>query len=126
MKTVSFSGLCDALSSKVLVSPRIARRFILKGIDARFAVGCENKLKLRFYYSRDDEAPTSGEPSGVSMLSDYGQVDYIVGDQDSKYLLHEVEVEEAGSYLKVYAVNDDYYDHAVDVQMYIEPMESEA
>jgi len=33
---------------------------------------------------------------------------------------HEVKFNERGSYLKVYAYNTDYYDHAINVQMMIE------
>jgi len=122
MKTVSFYGTCSALSSLVLVSPRIGTPFVLKQIHVRFPVGCENKVLLRFYVAIDDYAPSSGAPSGVSLLSDYGQVDYVVGDGDEKKLENEVEVAEGGAFLKVYAVNKDYYGHDLDVQMYIEPL----
>jgi hypothetical protein len=38
-------------------------------------------------------------------------------------LLHEVDVNESGTYLKVYAKNDDFSDHGVDVQVTIDTRE---
>lgn len=123
MKTVSFFGACQARSEKVLVTPRITYPYVVRKIHCRFALGCENKLKLRFYVSRDKDAPSSGPPNGYSMLREHGQVDFIVGDNDEKNLEHEVEVVEQGTWLKVYAENSDYFDHQVDVQMTIEEKE---
>ena len=123
MKTIAFFGTCEARSTKVLVSLRISRPFRLKGIHAKFPSGCENLVALRFYAANDDEAPSSGAPSGLSMLADYGQVDYVVGDGDTKRMEHEVEIDFGGSYLKVYANNTDFWPHGVDVQMFIEDLE---
>lgn len=123
MKTISFFGMCALSASKVLVSKHIGHPFMLKHISGRFAQGCNNLLKLRFYTSLDNNAPATGAPSGVSMLRDNGQVDYIVGNDDTKELKHELEVTEAGSFLKVYAVNSDTFEHSIDVQMTIEELE---
>lgn len=121
MKTVSFNGVCSARSTVVLTTPRITHPYKIVRIHCRFPVGCINELRLRFYTSPDDDVPSSGPPNGVSMLREYGHVDYVVGDGDSKSMDHDLDVAESNSWLKVYAVNDDYYDHAVDVQMTLEP-----
>ena len=121
MKTVSFNGVCPARSSLVLSTPRITHPYGITRIHVRFPVGCINELKLRFYTSPDDDVPSTGPPNGASMLREYGQVDFIVGDGDSKNMEHDLDVDESNTWLKVYAVNDDYYDHEVDVQMTIEP-----
>jgi len=122
MKTVAFYGTVSANSEVTLVSPRIATPFCVRRILVCFAPGCENLVFLRFFYSLGSDAPSSGAPSGVNILSDYGQVDYIVGDDVLKDLEHEVEVPGGGAYLKVYADNDDAYPHSIDVQMFIEPL----
>lgn len=122
MKTVSFSGTCAARSTKVLVTPRIGHPYLIDKIHARFPIGCDDKMKLRFYVSTDDNAPAAGAPSDISMLRDYGHVDYITGDGDVKDMKHNLEVAEAGTYLKVFAENADYYPHLIDVQIYIEPI----
>ena len=121
MKTISFVGECDARSKIVLVSKRINHAYTLKRIVANFEQGASQEMKLRFYKSLDDHAPTTGEPSGTSILRDYGQVDYVIGEASEKQMEHELEVDEKGSYLKVYADNRDFFAHLVDVQMYIEP-----
>lgn len=123
MKVVTFHGTCAAAASVVLVSQRISTPFKLKNISARFAQGCNNLLALRFYNGDDSDAPAAGPPNGISMLRDYGQVDYIVGNDDTKSLDHDLNVEESGTFLKVYAVNTDPFVHSVDVQMTIKELE---
>ena len=120
MKTITFFGTCSAGASKVLVSKRIGHPYNLKHIDARFAQGCNNLLALRFYKSMDNNAPAAGEPEDVSILRDYGQVDYVVGNDDTKRMDHDLEVSESGSFVKVYAVNTDTFDHSIDVQIRID------
>ncbi len=120
MKTISFVVDCGARSKIVLVSKRINHAYMLKRIVANFEQGASQEMKLRFYVSLDEHAPTTGEPSGTSILRDYGQVDYVVGEASQKRMDHDLEVSEKGSYLKVYADNQDFFAHLVDVQMYIE------
>ena len=120
MKTVSFFGVCALSAELTLVSKRIGHPYRIKHISTRFAPGCNNLMPLRFYTSLDDQAPATGEPSGISMLRDYGQVDYVTGNADTKEMDHELEVNEAGSYLKVYAVNADTFEHSVNVQITIQ------
>jgi len=124
MKTIAFFGTVEARSVKTLVCGRLSRPYIFKGLDAKFPSGCENLVRLRFYISPDDSAPASGAPSGSSILEESGQVDYIVGDGDTKRLLHEVIVDFGGTFLKVYAENNDFWPHGIDVQMYLEELEA--
>jgi len=120
LKTVTFYGVCLARAELTLVSKRIGTPFRLKGIHATFPLGCINLLLLRFFTASDNEGPAAGQPNGVNLLRDFGQVDYVVGDDTKKEILHELEVAEAGTYLKVHGENQDYFDHAVDVQILIE------
>jgi hypothetical protein len=120
IKVVSFHGTCSASDVKTLVSKRIGTPFVVKEISARFAQGCNNMLAVRIYTSGDSDAPAAGQPSGVSLLRDYGQADYIVGNDDTKEMRHEVEVDEGGTYLKVHGTNTDAFDHTLDVQVEIE------
>jgi len=119
MKVVSFFGTVAANSEKVLVSPRIATPYVVKEISARFAQGCNNLVINKFYIASDNHAPASGEPSGTSLLADYGQVDYVSGNDDTKRMRHEVAVGQGGTYLKVYAENSDSFEHSIDVQIEI-------
>jgi hypothetical protein len=120
LKTIPFFGTCLARGELTLVSKRIATPYQLHTLHVCFPAGTINLLAMRFYTSSDNEAPAAGAPNGVSILRDYGQVDYLIGDGTDKDLQHQVSVAEAGTYLKVYAVNTDFFDHVVDVQITIE------
>jgi hypothetical protein len=123
MKTVSFYGSCPASSELTLVSPLISHPFEIKRIKARFTQGSNNLMKLKFFISPDSDAPASGEPNGMNLLADYGQVDYIVGNNDTKEIEHNVVQPEGNYTLKVYANNEDTFEHDIDVQMTIKELE---
>lgn len=119
-KTLMFAGTCSARSVLTLVSQRITRRYRTRQITCRFPVGTLNLLTLTPYLSGDDEAPAAGAPAGIKLLQDYGQVASIRADGEQIVLDHMVSPDTAGSYLKIYAVNTDFYAHAVDVDITIE------
>ncbi len=121
IKAVSFYGTCPALSEITLVSKRISSPFITKEVQAHFALNTNRLLELDFYISLDDQAPSSDRPTGMSFFSEYGQIDYITGDNETKRLRHSSIITEGGSFLKVYAKNNDNFDHTIDVQIIIEP-----
>jgi len=122
MKTLSFFGTCGAGAEKCLASGKIQYPFRLVKIRAKFAAGCENLLKLRFFACLSDDEPSSGTPEGVSLLADNSYVDYLVGEADAKDLEHDVEVPEGNMYLVVHGENGDFFDHQMDVQLGIEPL----
>jgi hypothetical protein len=59
-------------------------------------------------------------PTGEDLLSIYGQVPYLVGDDERKEFPHEILVRRAGTYLKVYANNIDTFPHTLDAQIVID------
>lgn len=120
MKTVSFFGTCSARSTKVLVSGRITHKYEIKKIRASFAAGCFNNLRLEFMVSADDSAPETGKPGGVSLLADYGQVEFVVGNDEDMVMEHSLVVDYGGSFIKVYADNLGYTDQDISVQITIE------
>jgi hypothetical protein len=115
MKTVSFFGSCDALAGKTLVSKRFACPYITKRFRITFNLGCNDLLKIRIIISNDNYIPELVQPEGASIFADQGQVDYVVGDNDQIIVEHDVHVDQAGSYIKVYAWNDDIFNHAIKV-----------
>jgi len=119
-KTLMFAGTCPARGEVTLVSQRISRPFRTRRFSVRFPVGCINLLAVSFYMAQDDEAPAAGRPSGISILQDYGQVGLVRGDGVQIVLDHVVAGVAAGAYIKVYASNGDFFDHAVDVDIEIE------
>lgn len=119
-KTMMFAGTCAARSVLTLVSQRITRPFRTRQITIRFAPGCSNLMALTFFAAGDDQAPTTGKPSGISLLQDYGQVDSVRGDGVQIVLNHVIHAATGGVYLKIHASNTDWYDHAIDCDIEIE------
>ena len=124
MKTVSFYQSCPANSELTLVSKNISRPFMVTRIRARFTLGTNNLMQLKFFISPDADAPATGEPLGSNLLEEYGHVDYIIGNNDTKDLLHDARCPDGNYRLKVYANNSDSYEHDVDVQITIIDLES--
>ncbi len=122
MKTISFYGPCAASGEVTLVSQQISEPFRVVGSRCKFADGCGNKVRLEFLVAPDGDAPASGRPNGASILADYGQVPYVCGNDEEIILHHDVEVPEGNSWVKVYAVNLDFFAHDVLAQVFIEPM----
>ena len=120
VKTIAFFGTCLANSTKVLASHSISSPFVLTEIKASFALNTNRLLKLSFFISPDETEQTTGEPTGLNLLGEYGQVDYITGDDESKFLKHNASQPTHPTWLKVYAVNIDDFNHTIDVQMTIE------
>lgn len=119
-KTVSFVGSVPLRDEIVFVSARISTPFRMTRIVSTFALGQNNLVQLSFFIATDPDAPSSGIPSGNSVLKDYGQVDYVVGEDTQLDMSHSVREVQAGAWLKVRAVNADFFEHAVNVQMTIE------
>lgn len=117
--TLPFAGSVPAGGELTLVSQYLSFPYTISQLIASFALGCDRTLQLKFFVSRDAEAPSAGEPSGTDLLSIHGQVPYLVGDDERKEFPHEIRVPENGSYLKVYANNTDIFDHTLDAQIVI-------
>lgn len=118
--TLPFFGSVAAGGELTLVSERLNFPYTIRRIISSFALGTNRTLQLRFFLSRDNTAPATGKPTGEDLLSIYGQVPYLVGDDEHKEFPHEIEVRRAGSYLKVYGSNSDSFAHTIDAQIVIE------
>jgi len=123
--TISFASTVDASSNKTLVSQRIGTPFSVLRVRASFAPGCERLMKLYFFVSPDNSAPTDAAPTGTNVLTQIGQVAYIVGDDEWKEFPLEILFPERGYYIKVYAENDDTFEHTIDAQVSIALVEQE-
>jgi len=122
MKTVSFFGTCALRGELTLVSAQVSSPFRLVGSRLKFADGCGNQMRVEIVIGPDSDAPSSGRPNGTSVLSDYGQVRYVVGNDEVVVLHHDVVVSESPAWLKIYADNTDWYEHDVLVQLFIQPL----
>lgn len=117
---VRFSGTVSANTNKTVVSQKMMRPFRLYKIIAYFALNTNRTLKLYFYISPDNSEPTSSPLTGSNILGEAGQVDYVVGDNDSKEMNQEFFSKTGNMYLKVFAENTDVFSHTIDVTMFIE------
>lgn len=118
--TLPFNGLVTANGELTLVSKRLTFPYAIKRLVTSFALGTNRTLQVRFFMSLDKSAPPSGQPTGLDLLSLYGEDSYLVGDDEKKDFPHEIEVPESGSYIKVYGNNTDSFDHTMDAQVIIE------
>lgn len=121
-KVISFAGTCDARGELTLVSDRIAYPYFVRQLEVDFAEGCQNLMLVKFFTSADDHAPSSGEPSDVSLLQELSPNDYVRGNARQITMAHTTRVDVGGTYLKVYANNTDYFDHDVNARVEIEPL----
>ncbi|MBA7609567.1 hypothetical protein ES703_16758 [subsurface metagenome] len=118
--TLPFFGSVAAGGELTLVSQRLNFTYTIHSLIASFALGCDRTLQLRFFLSYEDSAPAAGLPTGEDLLSIYGQVPYLVGDDERKEFPHEIQVRRAGTHLKVYGNNSDSFAHTLDAQIVIE------
>lgn len=120
--TITFFGTCSASSEETLVSKIIGIPFVTVEFNASFALGTDREMELYFYAAADDHDPSSGKPSGINLLDTLGQVSYITGDDESKRLLHSVDFPDPPTFLKLYAINNDTFDHTIDANIIIKPL----
>ena len=123
LKTIVFFDTVSANSRKTLVSQRISTPYRIRRIVASFALNTNRTLKLTFHVSQDDNAPTSSKPTDFSLLSEYGHVDYLAGDDEQKNVNNDFIVNYSGSYIKVHANNTDGFEHTIDCFVEIEIQE---
>ena len=119
--TLPFNGSVSAGSQLTLVSKRLNFPFTVKKLIASFALGTDRTLEISYFLSRDNSAPTTTKPSGLNLLSLYGEDTFLTGDDDKKEFPHSVDMPESGSYIKVHANNTDTFTHTIDAQVIIEP-----
>lgn len=117
--TLVFHGTVAANSNKTLVSQRLSFPFATRELRAHFALNTNKQLKLEFWVSPDSSAPTAKPLTGHSFLSTLGEVAYIVGDDETVSVPYHVLIPDVGMYLKVFAVNEDSYEHTVDAMIFI-------
>jgi hypothetical protein len=70
--------------------------------------------------SNDAAAPTGGIPSGQNVLAQYGNVDYVRGDDDITDMDDETIVARMPTWVKVHAYNIDTVIHTINVLITIE------
>jgi len=116
---IPFAGTVTAGGELTLCSDLISLPFTLNSVLISFALNTNRTVQIDIFASPDNDTPTTGRPAGSSLCELYGQVNYIVGDDEQKFITHDLVCNERVTYLKVYAKNTDIFDHTVDVICFI-------
>lgn len=119
MKSIYFYDTVDAFSEKTLVSKRIRIKYRDVKVRVHFVLNTNYTLQIKPIISLDNNAPTTGEPLGSNFLDQLSQVDYLVGDDEVKEVNYYLDVEQVGTWFKIYANNTDSFPHTIDVAVHI-------
>ncbi len=119
-QTISFVGTVAAGSEKVLVSRILGFPFTVRKVTANFSLNQNRTVKISFFHSPDEDAPSSGKPSGSNLLQYSSNQPYLVGDDDSKNLRLDHFASSWPTWLKIHADNSDGFEHDIDCQIEIE------
>ena len=117
---LSFQGSVTAGARVTLVSVRLGFPYQIKHIRVKFALGHTGLVQHTFYVSNDNAAPTTTIPSGQNILAQYGNVDYVIGDDDVLDMSDETFVSRMPTWLKVHAYNTDTATHTINTLITIE------
>lgn len=117
--TLIFNGTVAANSKVTLVSQRLIFPFVTKEFRVHFALNTNKTLRVSFYISPDDSAPVVQPLTGHSVFSTLGQVDYVVGDDETVIIPYHILIPDIGIFIKVFADNTDSYEHSIDAQVFI-------
>lgn len=118
--SIPFHGTVGAGSRVTLCSKIIGFAYKTKRFRVSFPLNTNRTLRVSFHVCSDDSVPTANEPVGDNLFSPYGQVTYVVGDDEEKDYDHELRVKTSGTYIKVHGYNIDSFEHTIDCCVFIE------
>ena len=120
--SIPFYGTVTASATTTFVSQFLGFPYVLEKIRVKFALGHVGLVQHKFFVSPDNVVVTSGTPNGINVLSQNGQVDYLVGDDDVLEIQDQTDVKQRGTWLKVLAINADTANHTVNVIITIDDL----
>lgn len=111
-------------SSRTLVSGKIEFFYEIEGVWFSFKKNCQDYLRVKVFYSSDDQATDGVEPKDTNILPPYVHTEYIVGSDTTFFLPMYAKLLIKPSYLKVYGNNtDNTYTHILDTKIVIRALE---
>ena len=117
---VPFHGTVAAGARVTLVSKLIGFPYKTRRFRVSFPLNTNRTVNLSFHICSDPSAPTTEEPVGDNVFKAYGQVAYVVGDDEQKDYDHEMRTKTSATYIKVHANNTDSFEHTIDACVFIE------
>ena len=122
--TIPFNGTVLAGAEKTLVSRRLDFAYRVTRLRVSFPLNTNRTTQVSFFVSPDGSTPSTGKPTGQDLMGQYSATPYFVGDDEYKDMEHSVSITGRGTYIKVYALNSDAFNHIIDAQVMIERLES--
>ena len=122
LHTIPYFFTVTAGNRVTSASNLIAYPYIIQEIRVKYALGHAGAVQHSFFVSDDKEIPTTGPPTGLDILGQYGPVDYVVGDDDVAIIKENTIIDRMGTWFKVHAYNTDPFDHTVNVIITIDDM----
>lgn len=118
--SIPFSGTVAAGARVTLCSKIVGFPYKTKRFRVSFPLNTNRTLLVSFHICSDPSTPTDAEPVGDNVFKPYGQVTYVVGDDEQKDYDHELRVATSGTFIKVHGVNADSFEHTIDCCVFIE------
>lgn len=111
--SITINDTINALTQKTLKSQHLQRTYTIKKARVHFALGQERLVRIRIIASIDDSIPTDQVPYGTNVLVQYTEKEYLVGNDTIIELELDYRVDTRSSWIKLHAVNNDYYRHSI-------------
>lgn len=119
---LSFYGTVGIGAVNTFVSQGLRFPYVIERIRVKFALGHIGLVQHRFFVSPDSDVVVAGVPNGLNILAQYGNVDYVLGDDDVMEMYDQTVVNEAGTWLKVCVYNADAVAHTINVLITIDDL----
>jgi len=116
LKTLTFFTEVPAKQKRSVVSELLDFPYLIKEARVRFYLNVRGNLRVKILVSFDNVIPDNAEPAGFNVMK-YGNVDYIIGDNETVPIYIAFPVKREGSYIKVFGYNLDSFPHKLDVKI---------
>lgn len=106
-------------------SKRVTSAFRTREVVGSFALGSDRTVRLRYYVASDNLETAAALVGATNLLAFAGQVDYMIGDDETKRYPVEVEFPTRGLYVKISGENTDSVNHTVDAAVVLELLDTD-
>lgn len=118
--TIPFYVEIPQSSNKTVKSQSLNFFYTTRTVAITFALNTNRLVRVYPIISLDDQIPKSGMPSGQQLFAPYGQVKYLVGDDQTVRVKHETTTFQKPSWITLYIDNLDTYDHTIHAHVTIQ------
>lgn len=109
--SIPFKGDVGIRGEQTVVSGYLRGPIRVVGIDVWLPAKTEMGVWVKCFLDNDGVAPASGEPSGLNVLEEFGNVSYLTGNAVQWSLKHETGWQKGGGFVKMYGIGKDGFEH---------------